>query len=745
MEWAKTDVMIRSFTATGLSALLLSVSVQAEELSIGRLYASPSLSGQAPRAVAYAPDGSLVTLLRPRVEDASRFDLWAFDTQTGEASMLVDSMRLEPDDFELSEEEKALRERKRIAGSRGIVDYSWDEVGESIVVPLSGDLFLVDAESQEVRRLTETEGFEYDAKVSPGGRYVSFLRDGALFAIDLESGKEERLSPKPSEGVSYGTAEFVAQEEMSRYTGNWWSPDDSTIVYTRTDETGVDIIPRFDIAAGDVTIIEQRYPRAGRPNAVVDLFVRRLDKRRPVKVEWGASPDSYLARVHFAGPDRLFIETVNRDQTELTLSRVDLSSGKTTEIHRETQDNWINLSEDFNELDEGFVWTTEETGYRHIYRFTDEGEKTQLTSGDWQVLKVHEVDEDEGLVYFSAYKDTPLEDHLYKVPLGGGEIERVTALGSDWMITMAPDAKSFVGKSSNVTTPPQTGLYRADGERIAWIEENALGDDHPYAPYLDAHAAPEFGTIEAEDGQLMYYSLVKPHDFDPSKEYPAIVEVYGGPGVKRVANAWGRGLLDDQLAQQKGYVVFRLDNRGSTGRGKRFEDVIYRDMSRAEVADQVRGTRWLGSQDFVDEDRIGVNGWSYGGYMALHLALRAPEGMYAAAVSGAPVTDWRFYDTFYTERYMGTPEDNPEGYETASVFPYLEDLSTPLLMVHGMADDNVIFKNSTEVFARLQDAAAPFEMMTYPGQRHGIRQGRLGEHRVETTYRFLDRYLKPEE
>jgi dipeptidyl-peptidase-4 len=737
--------MMRSFlAATGLAALACSVPAAAEELPVERLYESPALSGASPKAVAYAPDGSMVTLLRPREEDSARYDLWAFDVETGETMMLVDSMRLEPDDFELSEEEKALRERKRISGSRGIVDYTWDEVGESIVVPLAGDVFLVDAQTQDVRRLTETGEFEYDAKVSPGGRYVSYLRDGALFAIDLETGRERRISPEPEDGVSYGTAEFVAQEEMSRYTGNWWSPDDSAIVYTRTDETGVDIVPRFDIAAGDVTVIEQRYPRAGRPNAVVDLFVRRMDRRRPVRVEWGASPDSYLARVHWADEDRLFIETVNRDQTELTLSRVDLSSGEVTPVHTEKQPAWINLSKDFHGLDDGFVWTTEETGYRHIYRFSDDGEKTQLTSGDWQVMAVEEIDEEGGHVYFTAHKDTPLERHLYRVSLDGGDVERITEPGKSWSVTMAPDAASYVATSSNVTTPPQTGLYDASGGLITWIEENALDADHPYAPYLDAHAAPEFGTIEAEDGQTMHYALIKPHDFDPDKTYPAIVEVYGGPHVQRVSNSWGRGLLADQVSQQKGYVVFRLDNRGTWGRGKAFEDVIFRQMSDAEVADQVRGTRWLASQDFVDADRIGVNGWSYGGYMALHLALRAPEGMFAASVSGAPVTDWRFYDTFYTERYMDTPQDNPEGYDAASVFPYLGDLDVPLLMIHGMADDNVIFQNSTEVFARLQEAGAPFEMMTYPGQRHGIRAGKLGQHRVETTYRFLDRYLQPE-
>ncbi|MEO1658381.1 MAG: DPP IV N-terminal domain-containing protein [Pseudomonadota bacterium] len=728
--------VVPAVLALGFSSPLL-----ADELSTARMFDSPSLTGPSPRAVAYAPDGSMVTFLKPREEDQQRFDLWAYDVATGEASMLVDSASLEPDGFELSEEEKALRERKRIAASRGIVQYQWDSAGKLILVPLAGDLFLVTLADGSVRQLTDTEEFEYDAKVSPSGGYVSFLRDGAFYAINLENGQERRLSPRGEDAISYGTAEFVAQEEMSRYTGNWWSPDDQAVVFTKTDETGVDIVPRFDISAGDVTLVEQRYPRAGRPNAVVDLYLRRLGQRRALKIDWGASPDTYLARVNWASPERLFIQTVNRDQTELTLSQVNLLNGDVTEVYTEQQPAWINLSNDFRPLEEGFLWTTEETGFRHIYRFDDAGEKVAVTSGDWQVLSVGSVDPEAGTVTFTGHKDTPLEQHLYSVSyLEPGEPERITPLGSTWAITVAPDAASYVGRSQSTTQPVQTGLYAADGARIAWIEENALSSEHPYAPYIDAHSAPEFGTLEADDGTVLHYSILKPHDFDPSKEYPAIHYVYGGPGVQVVRNSFGR--LTQQYWQQQGYVVFSLDNRGSEGRGKAFEDHLFKAMAGVEVEDQLLGAEFLGSLSYVDDDRIGVTGWSYGGYMTLHLALRAPEGTYAAAVSGAPVTDWSLYDTFYTERYMQTPQDNTEGYEASSVFPYLEDLSVPLLIVHGMADDNVIFDNSTRVFAALQASATPFEMMTYPGQRHRIRDGLVGRHQFETSMRFMDRYLK---
>lgn len=732
--------------ATALAALLPAVASAQEELNLQRIFDSPSLLGSSPRSVSYSPDGTMLTFLKAREDDAARLDLWAYDVASGEASMLVDSKTLEPDDFELSEEEKALRERKRISSSKGIVQYQWDQSGESILVPLAGDIFLVTLADGEVRQLTDTEEFEYDAKVSPSGTFVSFLRDGSLFAIDLETGRERRLSPEGEDAVSYGTAEFVAQEEMSRYTGNWWSPDDSRMVYTRTDESTVDIIPRFDIQANDVAVIEQRYPRAGRPNAVVDLFVKQVGRRRPVKVEWGASTDTYLARVNWANSEDLYIQTVNRDQTELTLSRVDLSSGDISEVYTEEQPAWINLSNDFRALEDGFLWSTEESGFRHIIRINDEGQKTQVTIGEWEMLGIAAIDREAELVYFMAHADTPLEQHLYRVSYTNpGDPERVTPLGASWRVSMAPDGKSFVGTWSNSSTPPRTGLYNADGELITWIEENALDEEHPYAPYLEAHSVPEFGELTAESGETLHYSVLKPHDYRPGREYPAILRVYAGPGPQLVTNSFGRWFLFDQYMQQQGYVVFTIDGRGSGGRGKDFEDGLHRAMAGVEVTDQLLGVEHLKSLPFVDADRIGVTGWSYGGYMTLHLALRAPEGTFAAAVSGAPVSDWSLYDTFYTERYMDTPQDNPEGYQASSVFPYLNQLSAPLLIIHGMADDNVTFDNSTRVIAELQAAGLPFEMMTYPGQRHSIHSGAVGRHRFGHAMQFFDRHLKPGE
>ena len=784
--------------------------VDQKPLTIERLYESPSLSGPTPTGLKYSPDGARVTFLKPREDDGARFDLWQFDVTTGEQSLLVDSKLLEPEEVELSEEEKALRERKRIAGRRGIVSYDWG-TAETILVPLGGDLHLVtlSAGAVETRQLTDTDAFEYDAKVSPGGKYVSFVRDGAVYAIDLRSGEEKRLTPEadPENAVAYGVAEFVAQEEMDRYTGYWWSRDDRYLAYTRVDESPVDIIPRFDIAAEDVTVIDQRYPRAGRPNAIVDLFVLDLETGAAEQI-FSTGTDNYLARVNWTDGARLWFQSVDRDQREINYHLSTAQDRTPRLVFQETQNRWVNLTSDFLPLDPQRIlisreinqvphdsWVEGEDGqpvrvfnepepYRHIQMTQDDqGALKTITRGEWPVDQI--VASTADTVFFTGYKDTPLERHLYRVEIrengSVAEPSRLTELGKSWSVSMASDGQSFIGISSSPSQPPQTGLYRitpppSDGELdamgaerlpgsdcidltpmsarvtrscpdpielITWIEENALDETHPYAPYLENHTVPEYGTLTAEDGQTLYYSIQLPPDFNASKTYPALVEIYGGPHVQTVNRNWER--LSDQFYSREGYVVFRIDNRGMANRGKRFEDAIYRQMGIPEVRDVLVGVDWLKSQPFVDGDRVAIQGWSYGGYMTLMTILQAPEGTFAAAVAGAPVTDWALYDTFYTERYMDTPQDNADGYEKSSVFYHLERLETELpelMLIHGMADDNVTFDNTTRLMAELQQRGILFELMTYPGQRHGIRGQALSTHLLKTRMAFLERHLK---
>jgi dipeptidyl-peptidase 4 len=705
-----------------------------QKLTLERVFASPSLQGQTPRALKLSPDGSLLTSLRPRADDRERFDLWAVDTTSGAARMLVDSTKFGA--REISEAEKMQRERARIGGTKGIVAYDWAPDGKSLLVPLDGDLFIADLNG-DTRRLTNTPQGELDATVSPKGGFVSFVRDQNLFVIDMAAGSERRLTRDGGNTLSWGVAEFVAQEEMDRTRGHWWSPDDARIAVARVDESGVAIVSRAAIGAEGTQVFDQRYPRAGAANAVVDLYVMRNDGTQLVKVDLGSNPDIYLARVDWV-PDgkTLYVQRQSRDQKTLDLLRVDPVTGRSSVVFTETAKTWLNLHDNLRVLKDGsLIWSSERDGFMHLYRW-QAGKWTQLTKGKWAVRSIVGLDEGKGLITFTGNRETPLEQNVYRVSVNGGAIETLGDAGWWNSAAMNKDATRMIVARSNMVQPDQSYLADADGKRIQWIEENRVADAHPYAPFMASHVTPQFGTLKAAGGQVLHYKLLMPKLAEGAKA-PVFVQVYGGPGAGRqVTGAWG-GALQQYLVQQ-GWIVFSVDGRGTPDRGKAFEDPIYRAMSGVEVDDQLAGVGWLKRQSFVDPKRIAVYGWSYGGYMTLRLLQRAP-GVFAAGISGAPVTKWELYDTHYTERYMGTPQKDAAAYAKSSALASANAMSDPLLLIHGMADDNVVFENSTALMAKLQQGAKPFETMVYPGQTHRVAGPGVSVHLWRTILDFLDR------
>jgi dipeptidyl-peptidase-4 len=534
---------------------------------------------------------------------------------------------------------------------------------------------------------------------------------------------------------------------MARFTGYWWSPDEQRIAYTRVDESGVDVVPRFDIGPNGVSVVEQRYPRAGRPNAKVQLFVAALaGGGAPIAVDLGRDPDIYLARVKWSADGRtLYVQRQSRDQKTLELLAVDPATGRGRVILTETSPAWVGLKGDgITPLrDGGFLWTTERSGFRHIEHHAADGALIRsVTAGDWPIDTVTSIDESRGLVFFLASVETPLERHLYSASWRTpGAPVKLTRGAGWWSVVMPKGGQGFIGTYSDPSTPPRTALFDAFGKRLRWIEENALAVGHPYAPYVARHTVPEYGTLKASDGTSLHYSVTKPFGFDPSRRHPAILLVYGGPHAQQVRREWQN--VKERLFLEAGFVVFRIDNRGSDNRGVKFETALNRRLGGVEVEDQMAGVRWLKSQPWVDPARVGVSGWSYGGFMTLML-MTDPGAGFAAGAAGAPPTDWRLYDTHYTERYMDTPERNPEGYAAAEVVSRLPKLEGRLLLVHGMADDNVTFDNSTRVLAALQGASKPFETMLYPGERHGVRGQAKGLHLWRTYLDFFKRTLRPE-
>ena len=711
------------------------VSVQQQPLTLERIFGSPSLSGPMPRGLKLAPDGSLVTLLKNREDEKERYDLWAIDLDTGESRMLVDSEKV-GSGAALSEAEKMQRERARIGSLKGIVSYEWSPDAQSILVPLDGDLYLAGRDG-EVRRLTDTPEGELNPTLSPGGGYLSFVRDGRLMVQPMDASTANAITPEEPADVEWGVAEFVAQEEMDRDTGQWWAPGDGRIAVARVDNRPVGVVTRAAIGADGTEVYDQRYPAAGTPNAIVDLYVMNPDGSDRVKVDMGDNSDIYLARVNWA-PDgqTLYVQRQNRPQTEIDLLKVDPATGASEVLFSEEQPRFTNLSSNFRALKDGsLLWSSERTGYNHLYRWKA-GKWTQLTSGDWVVGSVIGLDEDKGLVWFSGNRETPLENHVYRTRLDGkGEVERLTEEGWWNGANMDGKARAMLVTRSSPTQPPQTYLADADGKRSFWISENKLDASHPYAPYLASHVVPEFGTLKAEDGSTLHYKMMSPKR-EPGKKYPVFVQHYNGPGAGRQVKRDWVSPLQEYLVDQ-GWIVFSIDGRGSPDRGKAFEDQLYKKMGTVEVEDQLTGARWLKEQPFVDPERVSIYGWSYGGYMTLKL-LEAAPGFYAAGVSGAPVTDWTLYDTHYTERYMGMPSEG-DNYERAGALANAEKISDPLLLIHGMADDNVVFQNATQLAAKLQGSDTPFEMMFYPGQTHSVGGQKISPHVWHTILNFLDR------
>lgn len=728
-----------------LSFLLITLfaTAQADRLTVERIYSSPALQGEAIRGLKLSPDGSRVTFLRGKEEDYERLDLWEYNVESGETRLLFDSDELHQGDENLSDEEKARRERLRLSGT-GIVDYQWSEDGKALFFPLAGDIYYWKVGQEQARKVVSTPQFETDVKFSPEGSFLSFIRDQNLWILDLSTGEERALTTEGGGAIKYGMAEFVAQEEMDRMTGYWWAEDESKIAFVRVDESPVIEATRSEIYADEIKMIKQRYPFAGSSNAEVELGIIQLSDNETRWVDLGEDKDFYLPRVTWTkDPNLLTYQWQSRDQKTVRLNLVEWPSLKQTTLIEETSSTWVNLHQPPKFLEETprFLWASEGDGFKHLYLYDLNGNLQQrLTSGKWVVDEVKSVDEESGLVYFTGRKDTPLERHLYAVSLDGGPVERLTERAGFHEATFPEKGKVYVDAFSTATTPTQVSLHNLEGDRLTWLLQNEIGEEHPLYPYRNDWIEPEFGTITTEDGATLYYRLYKPADFDQEKSYPVISYLYGGPGVQRVTRSWGRDTLFCQFMAQQGYAVFTLDNRGSHYRGKRFEEPIYEAMGSVEVADQVEGVKFLRTLPWVAPDRIGVHGSSYGGYMTLMTMFQAPE-YFQAGVAGAPVTDWSLYDTHYTERYMGDPRKNKEAYEASSVFPYAKNLKGELLIYHGMADDNVLFTNSTKLYKLLQDNNLPFWIMDYPGKKHRFSGKKTSMHRLNLVKRFFDLHL----
>jgi dipeptidyl-peptidase 4 len=679
----------------------------------------PSPGSVVPSAFAFVPDGRALTYLKSESASLSRV-LWRVELADWRPRVVARPPGQGDTEANLSEAEKLRRERQRLRET-GITQVVRAEGADVSAIPLQGDLFLQRGDGP-LERITETSSPEIDPKLTRDGSKVAYVRDDELFVHDLASHEETQLTTGGGNGISHGLAEFIAQEEMDRSTGYWWSPDGGRIAYQETDERH---IPLYSIVhqGGETYSVEtHRYPFAGGTNARVKLGVIAATGGETRWLSLAEGDDFYLARVTWDGPASLLVQVLARDQKSLRLYRFDAETGARRLLVEERAETWVNLHDDLRvvEATGEFVWSSERTGFKHLELRDREGALVRvLTSGDWPVDGVASLDQKRREVWFGAGRESPLETHLYRVSLEGGEPERLTQTPGMHRVSVARGGDHFVDVASSRTRAPVTTLCDRMGQVLTTLDDSG-SDPRIGELRLDPPALTEF---KDRDGVRLFGAYYAPRAISPGAKVPLVVMVYGGPHVQTVTEAWSMTAdLTAQFLAARGIAVWKMDNRGSARRGHAFEAALNRRLGSVEVRDQVDGVAFAAaSWPEIDTTRVGITGGSYGGYMTLRALTEAPE-VFHSGVSIAPVTDWDGYDTCYTERYMGTPANNPDGYRDSSVLTRTANLRGRLLVIHGMLDENVHFRHTARLTTSLLGAAKPFDLLPLPDERHSSRR-----------------------
>ena len=691
-------------------------SAQPGQLTVDRIYSQPGLNGELTRGIAWAPDGMRITFFESvGAGKETKTSLQALDLGTGERTLLISAEKLE----RILHTESARPSQATGLGRRAPSQVQWAPGGGALLLVSSTSLIWFDLRTQLGRALVAGKETLTDAKISPDGKYVSFVRNHNVWLVSIADGKERALTTGGREEIRKGELDWVYPEELDIATAYWWSPDSSKVAYLEMDESKVTQFSLTDFKSFTGEAELQRYPVPGGSNPVVRVLVVPTAGGKPTVMDTGKNADVYIPRVNWL-PDsrRLAIQRLNREQNVLDLLLADAASGKSSTLLTEKDQYWINVSDDlyFLRNSNQFIWSSERTGYRHLYLYDLSGKQVaQLTKGDWEVNDVAALDEKTGIVYFICTQKSPLERQLYRVGLDGSGLAQVTAESGTHSINFAPNAAFFLDTFSSTFAPPRQVLYRFDGTRLASLNENKVEELAQY------HLSPvEFFIVKSHDGVALNCSMIKPPHFDPTKKYPVLVYTYGGPRAQVVVNAWGDDdFLWHQMMAQKGYIIFSLDNRGSAGRGHVFEEPIHYRFGAQELSDQRDGVAWLQLQPYVDAARIGIWGWSYGGHMTLHAMFDMP-GVFKAGFAGGPVTNWRYYDTIYTERYIGLLPQHEESYLESSPLENARKLKGKLLIAHGTGDDNVHYSNTLALLNELIETGKYAEALAFPGRGHGV-------------------------
>ncbi len=716
---------------------------QQERLSIDWLFSDEGKRALAMPEHRWLADGRLV-LYDLRLPEAER-TLVTVDPRSGRQRPLVDA-------------EKALVAINRVLDpEEPIEELGWPDGfspdGRYAIYERDGDVYLLNLRRAEFEAVAATTAAEEAARFSPDGRKLAFVRDNDLWFYDVGSGAERQLTFDGSDTLLNGTVSWVYWEELLNRSnrGYAWSPDSDAIAFLQSDESMVGVMHYVDFKPNLPAVRKQRHPKPGEANPRVRAGVVTLDDAETVWVDLGTYPHEYLARLQWL-PDgeRLAVQTLNRSQTTLDIFLTDAASGAARHLLRETNDGWVNVHDDLHFLggDRGFLWLSERDGYAHLYLFDMDGRLVrQVTRGDWALRAsggpagtdraVAHIDGDR--VWFTALEKDSTERHLYRVRLDGSGLERLTRADGAHQVFFSPTGEYYLDQSSALDSPPSLRVHRPDGEPVTTLVQ----PDVSVPERFDAQPW-ELLSVEARDGYPMPAMMLKPRSFDPARSYPAVLYVYGGPSAPTVVNAWSQRARSwfHQVLADSGIVVFQVDNRSAAGRSKTDANTILKDLyGRVELEDLLDGVAWLKAQPFVDAGRVGIWGWSGGGTMTLSAMTGSEEFVAGVAVAG--VTDWQYYDTIYTERYMRRPRDNEAGYDSTSLVARAADLSGRLLLVHGTYDDNVHPQNAWAFSDALIDAGILFDMMIYPMRKHGISDDEAQAHLYRTMLEFWQRELDP--
>jgi len=686
---------------------------------IMRIFEDPPLTGRVPTGLAWSPDGARLAYQR------------AFEAKPGVRGLWIAEVG--------SRQEQPIA----IGADRPVEEHAWLSPTRLAVI-MRGDVYAVDL-AGNAEPLTATEAPEEGLAAAPDGKRVAYVRDNNVYVYEFGTRTERAVTRGGTASTYFGAVTWVMGEEFATEEGLGWSPDGQKLWFYAVDESKTEHARITDDTTG--TSRAQAYPRPGGANPAVRVGIADVSRSgdiAPIWLDTGADRDVYLPRVTwFPRSDRVAVIRLDRLQTVLELLGCGADAGACAPILEERDPRWVNLLGEPRFFAGGakFLWLSERDGYAHVYVIDANGlVERQITHGHWAVSEIAGIDEKGGAAFVTANAETPASWGVFRVPLAGGDAVRVSPGGGVHSPVFSKDGTVYADAHSALDAPPRIDIRKPgddddeDGPPFTLAASDLV-------PYARDDVANDLFPIEKRDGTELWCHVTRPAAFDPEKRYPVIVYVYGGPGVQMVRDAFHPTIQPwrDALAA-RGFVVFTVDGRGSAGRGREFETPIHLRLGEVEVEDQLAAVAYLKDQPYVDPARIGVFGWSYGGTMAIALLTKG-EGAFRAGVAVAPVVDWREYDSAYTERYMQRPDDNPEGYAASSLVGAVGELRAPLLLAHGLADDNVHFVGTARFIDALVEAGKVFDLLVYPGRSHGLKGGRARGHLFSAITRFFERRL----